>query len=62
MRTLTLDFANPEYAIEADDANEAAGDDFACLDDNDCDNPGGHLFRTSCGETKCLHCGLVVWS
>jgi hypothetical protein len=51
-----------EFVLEELDALENAGDEFACLDDNDCDSPSGHLFKTSCGETKCRYCGLVVWS
>jgi hypothetical protein len=42
------------------DAYENAGDEFAELDDPQCDDPGGHLFLTPCGEVKCKHCGLVV--
>lgn len=40
---------------------EDSGDEFACLDDNDCISPGGHLFVTSCGETKCVHCPKIAW-
>ena len=25
-------------------------------------DPLGHLFKTSCGETKCMKCGEVSWS
>lgn len=60
-RTLTTHF-DDAFVIEETDAMEAAGDEFAGLDDNGCDSPGGHLFKTSCGETKCLHCGLVAWT
>lgn len=31
------------------------------VDDGACDHPDGHLFQTSCGATKCAHCGLVAW-
>lgn len=41
--------------------HEASGDEFAELDDNDCGNPGGHLFVTSCGETKCRYCPKIAW-
>jgi hypothetical protein len=32
-----------------------------CDADCPCDNPAGHQFHTSCGETKCVCCGMVVW-
>lgn len=48
------------FITEQIDANEHAGDEFACLDDNDCINDSGHLFKTRCGETKCVWCPKVV--
>lgn len=58
LRTRVKDFIRNEL-----DAMTASGEGcFSCIEDNDCDSPQGHLFRTSCGETKCLHCGLVAWS
>lgn len=41
---------------------ENAGDELADLDESDCIDPLGHLFLTSCGETKCVHCGRIAWS
>lgn len=40
---------------------EDSGDEFAGLEDHDCIHPGGHLFVTSCGETKCVHCPRIAW-
>jgi hypothetical protein len=58
MRALTTTFADPQFVTE----ETAETDEYACLDCNDCADPGGHLFLTSCGETKCVHCGKVAWS
>ena len=41
------------------DATEVYGDReiLDLLDEsNDCDHPGGHLYLTQCGETRCVHC------
>jgi hypothetical protein len=41
---------------------ETEGEFLDDLNDPPCDTPDGrHRFRTSCGETKCPHCGLVAW-
>lgn len=26
-----------------------------------CTNPGGHVFATSCGETRCRFCPKIAW-
>ena len=41
------------------EAQDLAGDEFACLEEHDCRDPRGHLFKTQCGETKCVHCPKV---
>ena len=58
---LTMTFANC-HVVEELDLQEHSGDEFACLEEHDCVNPGGHLFLTSCGETKYMHCGTISWS
>ncbi len=45
-----------------DDLQEFAGNEFDDLGEHDCIHDGGHLFYTSCGETKCAHCGKISWS
>ena len=48
---------------DPDDPQETAGDQFAELEWSACPfDPLGHLFKTSCGETKCMKCGEVSWS
>jgi hypothetical protein len=32
------------------------------MGEHDCIHDGGHLWLTSCGETKCVHCGKISWS
>ena len=59
-RTLTTTFDDCDVVEQIDEA-ENAGDEFECLADNDCGHPGGHLFRTHCGETICLYCGRIAW-
>lgn len=48
--------------IEQIDAQEDSGDPYDCLDDNTCHHPGGHVFFTSCGETKCIYCPRIAWT
>jgi hypothetical protein len=60
MRTLITYFAAPELII-ADDQQDS-GDEFAELECRACAfDPLGHLFKTACGETKCIRCGHVAW-
>ena len=61
-RAMITLFADCDLVFYEDDPQETAGDDYDCLDDNTCRDPGGHLFKTSCGETKCLHCGFISWT
>ena len=58
---MTTSFDSCEV-VEEFDPQENAGDEFTCLDDHDCLDPRGHLFLTSCGETKCVHCGRISWT
>jgi len=48
--------------VEEFDPQEHSGDEFACLEEHDCIHPGGHLFLTSCGETKCVYCSKISWT
>jgi hypothetical protein len=48
--------------IEQIDAQEHAGDPYAELEGHGCMNSDGHLFKSCCGETKCVFCGEIVWS
>ncbi len=62
MRTLTTTFTDPDVTA-ADDLQEVAGDQFQELEWSPCPyEPMGHLFKTSCGETKCVKCGEVSWT
>jgi hypothetical protein len=58
----TTSFADCDFVEEATDAQEAAGNEFDDMGEHDCLHDGGHLFLTSCGETKCVHCGKISWS
>jgi hypothetical protein len=49
-----------EAVAEEIDRQEFAGDEYDCLDDNDCVSDGGHLYKTSCGVTACVYCPKVV--
>ena len=66
MPALTTTFADPDLFEDAfdDDPRESPdldfGDEFACLDDNDCENDGGHVYLTKCGVTRCVYCKRVV--
>ncbi len=55
-------FASCEVVEEIDDPQEHAGDDFALVEEEGCIDPLGHLFKTECGATRCVHCGCVAWS
>lgn len=46
-----------------DDAIERIGgiDALFAVASSQCRNPGGHVFATSCGETKCLYCPKIAW-
>lgn len=57
-------FEGPVFVIEddVDDPQEVAGDPYADLEPNDCLCDFGHLFKTQCGETKCLWCGRISWT
>lgn len=66
-RTLQTTFANPDDFVDAfdddprsDPSNEYPADEYACLDDNDCENDGGHLYLTQGDVTRCVHCWKVV--
>jgi hypothetical protein len=61
-RTLRLPAVIDHPIIEQIDVQEHAGDEYSELDGNACVDPGGHLFRTSCGETRCVHCSEIAWS
>lgn len=58
---MTTSFANC-HVVEEIDLQEHSGDEFACLEEHDCIDPRGHLFFTSCGETKCVCCGKISWT
>jgi hypothetical protein len=60
---LTLDFDECKVVEEyEDDPQEFAGNEFDDMGEHDCIHDGGHLWLTSCGETKCVHCGKISWS
>ena len=65
-RALRVPFDDPDLFEEAfaDDPREGPdaefGDEFACLDANDCSNDGGHVFLTQCGVTRCVYCRKAV--
>lgn len=65
-RSYQTTFADPGSIIEDFDDDPRPfpdgehTDEFACLDANDCDDDGGHVFLTSCGVTRCIYCRKVV--
>ena len=44
-----------------DDPQEFAGNEFDDMGEHDCLHPGGHLFLTKCGVTRCVHCPKIAW-
>jgi hypothetical protein len=63
-RALIEDAVAAELSLMyGDDAEPSDTEIFDCLDfdlDPCSDNPGGHVWLGSCGETVCVHCGKVV--
>ena len=39
--------------VDAGTDDDLGGDEFACLEDNDCSNDGGHLIAFE----RCIYCG-----
>jgi hypothetical protein len=58
---LTLAFDDCSI-VEEYDEQEFSGNEFDDMGEHDCIHDGGHLWLTSCGETKCVHCGKISWS
>jgi hypothetical protein len=56
----TTTFADCDV-VEEIPAQEFDGSEFACIGDTDCHHPGGHVFKTSCGETMCIYCTKIAW-
>lgn len=59
---LTLAFEDCAVIEELEDEQEFSGNEFDDMGEHDCLHDGGHLWLTSCGETKCVHCGKISWS
>jgi len=59
--SFTLEFDDC-VVFEEFDEQEFSGNEFDDMGEHDCVHDGGHLFFTSCGETKCVHCGKISWS
>jgi hypothetical protein len=66
-----IHLGRPVPILDIDDAEEAIGTLLPLEYDFDCNDAGnsfeacpgadnGHLFKTHCGETICVHCGRVV--
>jgi hypothetical protein len=60
---LTVTFDDCSVIEEYEDDPQAfAGNEFDDMSEHDCIHDGGHLFLTSFGETKCVHCGKISWT
>ena len=64
MRLACTTFADCDLVIleDDDDPQEVAGDQFAEFECSPCPfDPVGHLFKTACGVTRCVHCREIAW-